>query len=52
MSDIGSDELVMPGCLVGGPPTNGRNQCVPRVGPSEPGDSVQPFGEVNVGELS
>jgi hypothetical protein len=52
MSDIDGDKLVMPGCLVRGPPTYSRNLCVPRVGLPKLGDSVQTFREVNVGEFS
>jgi hypothetical protein len=45
MSDIDGDKLVMPGCLVRGPPTYSRNLCVPRVGLPKLGDSVQTFRE-------
>jgi hypothetical protein len=52
MIDIDGNELVIPWGLVRGPPADGRNLCVPRVGVPESGDSTQPLSESNVGELS
>jgi hypothetical protein len=49
MTDINSDELVMPGCLVRRPPTHSHNLSVPQVGVPESRDPVR---ELNVGELT